>query len=222
MWYQILINFTEDSYYFCCIKRNQKLREIGGTGDLIELVMSKTMSQPWLKLGLLDYLAEGTLGRRNNARQKSKTVQVIQSNEEFKFLTINDKNNYFTVFLTSNCIDDMTEKEITFARLKHTLIKLNTYHFSTIVANIGSRDEKKFRSLGISYPLALQCDNLMYLGGDDSDTIGEPRDLNKDDDVAIVYTNLGYVIMAQRLAVKQFPTRGALPNYGETSALTSI
>ena len=181
--------------------------------------MSKTMSQPWLKLVLLDHLAEG---RRNYVRPKSKTVQVIQSNEEFKFLTINDKKNYFTVFLTSDCIDNMVANEITFAGLKHTLIKLNTYHFSTIVANIGSRDERKFHSLGISYPLALQCDNLMYLGGDDSDTIGEPRDLNKDNDVACVYTKLGYVIMAQRLGMKQFPSRQILPNYGENSALIPI
>lgn len=179
------------------------------------------MGPPWLKPILQELLADGTLGRRRTTNHKHRSVQAIKSNEDFRYLIINDTDHYATLFLTPNCIEDMAQKEVTIMDLKNTVIKLEKYHFTTIIASVGSRDESKYQSLGISFPVAIQCDKLSLLGGDDVEVMGAPHDLNRDDDIKNIISKMEHCFMSRRLGMKQFPQMGLLPNAGEYLSLIS-
>eukprot|EP00596_Hydrurales_sp_CCMP1899_P000525 CAMPEP_0119034998 /NCGR_PEP_ID=MMETSP1177-20130426/1985_1 /TAXON_ID=2985 /ORGANISM="Ochromonas sp, Strain CCMP1899" /LENGTH=529 /DNA_ID=CAMNT_0006992851 /DNA_START=239 /DNA_END=1824 /DNA_ORIENTATION=+ len=148
---------------------------------------------------------EGNSNHVNSAR----TVQVIRSIEKMGMLIINDKENSVIVMLTQNCMNDMAENEIAFSDLKNCLIKLEVYHFSTLMQNRGLRD---FSTQAVSMPIVIQCDKLTFLGGHDMQIIGEPCDLNKDPQSVLCFKQLNYNLLTERLGSRQFPEKNALPN----------
>jgi hypothetical protein len=169
--------------------------------------MSGSINKAWLRSTMIHIIStEGTFNHVNSVR----TVQVIRSIEQMRMLIINDKENSVVVMLTQNCMNDMTENEIAFSDLKNCLIKLEVYHFSTLMQNIGLRD---FSTQAVSMPIVIQCDKLTFLGGHDMQTIGEPRDLNKDPQSVLCFKQLNYNLMSERLGSRQFPEQNALPNW---------
>jgi hypothetical protein len=159
--------------------------------------------------------------RKITPSEGPKVVQVIACNTEVGTLTINDKDNFIIVMLTSDCIADIN-KENSISNLRHTSIKIDRYHFSTVIQCVGSRDETKFASQGISFPLTIQCDKLSVLGGADIEVAGQPVDINKDPDITEIRAGLTYIEMTKRLSEKQFPDRKVLPNSGQCSFLSSF
>ena len=181
------------------------------------------MSAPWLRTTTLELLSDKVVVVANNknnrnksfANHRTRVVQVISTNADLELIGINDKFNHVTVMLTRECLEDLAEKGIQLSELKNTLVKLETYHFSTTIQCGGHRDERKFVQNHVSLPLALQCSKLSLLGADDCEILGEPVDINRDALVRECFSKLQFITMTQRLAAKQFPEQGVLPNSGQ-------
>lgn len=171
----------------------------------------KSLSQPWMKKRVLTLLQPDS--KKITPSDGPRVVQVIACNTEVGTLTISDKDNFIIVMLTSDCIANIN-KENSIANLRHTSITIERYHFSTVIQCVGSRDETKFASQGISFPLTIQCDKLKQLGGYDIEVAGRPIDINKDPEVSGIRDGLTYILMTQRLGARQFPDHKNLPNSG--------
>lgn len=178
----------------------------------------KSQCQPWMKKRVLALLSADS--RKIAPSEGPRVVQVIACNTEVGTLTISDRDNFIIVMMTSDCIADIS-KENSILNLRHTSIKIERYHFSTVIQCVGSRDETKFVSQGISFPLTIQCDKLSALGGNDIEVAGRPVDINKDPDISTVRDGLTYIEMTERLSTKQFPEQRVLPNAGQCSFLLS-
>ena len=140
-------------------------------------------------------------------------VQVLGCNPEVGTLTINDGDHFINVMLTLECIADITKDDV-ISNLKHTWIKIEIYHFSTVIQCVGSRDETRFASQAITFPLTIQCAKLQPLGAHDVEDFGQPIDLNKDPDVSNRLKGLTYIELTQMLGNRQFPDHKILPNSG--------
>ena len=182
------------------------------------------MPSAWMQKRLLDLLSKKINGLKISSQYipPPKVVQVLNCNEENRSLLISDKECHITLFLTSNCLDTLKEDDITFSSLRHCIIKLERYHFSTVTQSIGHRDEKKFASQGVTFPIALQSDKITFLGADDSDVLGEPHDLNSMKKVQDILSTMTYIEMTNKLRIKQFPNSDALPNSGTNELSTKF
>jgi hypothetical protein len=179
--------------------------------------MSKSLSKPWLRTTALELVGEGKPSKgKNYTRLPSKTVQVIKVNEEMSFLVVNDSENTIPVMLTQKCVQKLRASgEVDeLGDLRYTVVTLEKYFYSSTIQSGGPRDTGRLMKLGVSLPLALQCDEITMQGGDGCDIMGEPVDVNKDERVRSVISRLQFITMTQRLATKQFPDYKVLPNYG--------
>jgi hypothetical protein len=125
---------------------------------------------------------------------------------------VNDKENYISVMLTEECIENLKEENVELSSLKHCIVKLEKYHISTAIQAAGDRDVSKFSHVGVSLPLTIQCSKLTFLGASDCDVIGDPVDLNKDARVRAVLSQIQFWTLAERLASGQFPNETFLPD----------
>jgi hypothetical protein len=172
--------------------------------------MSRLLPAPWLQglaLGLVES-KRGGIAKKIRPR----TVQVIKSNDSDNgILTINDKEHYVSVMLTPECLEAVKLAQGDLSSLNHSLVKLEQYHLSTVVWSANGRD---FSRTGVSLPFAIQCNELTYLGANDCDVIGEPKDLNKDPRVREAIDKIDFATLTQRLAEGQFPRERMLPDAG--------
>jgi hypothetical protein len=178
--------------------------------------MSRSMPAPWLRPTLLDLITEskGRSKKKKHTTHGPRVVQVIRVIEPLDIIVVNDKENYVTVMLTKDCLDDMASEHLSLKDLNRSIIKMEQYHYSTVTHSCGLRDEKMFPQHMITYPIVLQCSKLASLGANDCEVIGEPRDLNKDPEIMAALGKMQFITMAKRLGTRQFPGQGVLPDAG--------
>jgi hypothetical protein len=98
----------------------------------------------------------------------TRVVQIINLNESLGVLIANDKETYISVLLTPDCICNLEEENIKLSALRHGLVKLEKFHFTSVVHALGRRKLEDCRVIA-SLPLTIQCAKLMFLGANDTD-----------------------------------------------------
>lgn len=185
--------------------------------------MANSIPDPWIKKKVLSILGEPYASRHRIINLHAKTVQVIDANESVGTICISDKSNFITVMLTPNCVAELMKQFSSLSDIRYSFVKLVDYHFSTPFQCVGSRDETKFFSQNISFPLVIQCGQLDPVGGYDCAMLGDPRDINKDENVTkLLNGGMQHVDLAAKLGVRQFPRWGSLPNAGVYCLPTNV
>lgn len=133
------------------------------------------MSSPWIQS-----MVKALLGTENHDNQslsilgKGKVVQVVGINTNFNFITVSDKANSISVFLTPQCVDTIENiNNYSIADLKYCQVRIEQYHLST-VAQCASHMDLGLISKHVTFPFAFQCAKLTYLGANDCDVVGSP------------------------------------------------
>ena len=176
--------------------------------------MSNSIAKPWLRTTALELVGDNKpRNSKSLTALRSRTVQVVRVNEEMTFLVVNDKENTVPVMLTKACVERLGGLQ-KLGDLRNSVVTLTSYFFSSTIQSGGGRDTNRLLQLGVSLPLALQCDMLEVDGAEGCDIMGEPCDLNKDARVQPIISRLQFITMTQRLATRQFPDHNVLPNSG--------
>ena len=113
---------------------------------------------------------------------RPKVVQVIQVFNDMGILIVNDKKNSVAVMLSESCVSDFMEMYMKpISTLVNCLIKLEKWHFSTVIqCQRHDRDIKAMSvNCGIMLPIAISCSRITTLGAFDCVTIGDPVNINK-------------------------------------------
>jgi hypothetical protein len=193
--------------------------------------MSSSLSSPWIYSNIHKILS--SLGNEK-CKNPSKIVQVINTCDELNSIVINDKENLIHIYLTSDCIHDLSKSEnfinntgeFKLSLLKDSLIKLEKYHYSTYIQCCGNRDLTKIKST----PLAILCHKIGFINSVDCSTIGEPMDINFDPRFTIILITNHYEInfrqnykeLVNLLAKKQFPKEKFLPDCNNKFQISSM
>ena len=93
-----------------------------------------------------------------------------------------------------------------------SMVKLETYHFSTVVACASSRE-----ITGLSLPLAINCSKITVMGACGITTLGHPVDINRDPLVGQLIRKIPeprYLGLVKLLVEKQFKGKSRLPDAG--------
>ena len=177
-------------------------------------MVNKLLPSPWMKSKLTTLLGDSSDGRKQLNSFPNRMVQVLVANEADRFLIISEIDSRMTVMLTEECVAQLASDDHSVSDLRHSMIRLVKYHFSTTIQCTGFRDEEKFSNQKITFPIVIQCSEVKYVGAFGVDIIEAPRDLNSDPDIAMQLKSLTYPALVERLACRQFPKKGFLPNSG--------
>lgn len=174
--------------------------------------MAKSLAPPWIKTAVLDIVRDDCPAALS--ARKGKVVQVLYGNDSVRCVQVSDKERSITVMLTQNCIDKLHQKdpEFTLSSCRNCIVKIETWHLSTIIQTAGDRDVARFRDLNISFPFALQCSKLIMLGATDCTRIGDPEDINRDPGVRQLLARTNYLSLVEQLRARQFPREASLPD----------
>lgn len=195
--------------------------------------MARSLNKPWLKDLITEILTpcndNDLLDKKkdaiNNILNSKRTVQIIGVCSTSHVIFISDRTNSISLFLTPSCYDDITE-ERSLESMKFGQATVSNFHLTTVVQTAGNVDLRSFAPgrCSVSFPLAIQCNELQYLGGDDCAIMGNPRDINKDDRIrALIQTShSSYETMTKVIGAIQFPNTGILPSYGEYYSIVNI
>lgn len=170
------------------------------------------MPSEWIKKCILDVLA---YSEPKLLTRRAKTCQVCKFLPNHNCLQISDTKNSIFVLLTNDCISYLEKSGENVHRLKNSIIKLEKYHFSTLFVAGGNRNLNKIIS-SCSRPFVIQCSQLSLLGAHDSSTIGDPVDINADEEVKrlLAQQSLNHIVLGQRLKMMQFSHCTSLPDSG--------
>ena len=185
----------------------------------VQYSMSNSLSPPWIK-PTVQKLLDGPVS--GNFRQKflgKRTVQVINVYSELNIIVVSDKEIYIAVALTSAALQHLQNQDAfsTLAKLRFSIVKIQDWHVTTVAQCVDARQVQNVVQAGVLMPMALQCDSVEFLGGDDCVTFGSPVDINKIQDVRQRLMELNYAVLLRQLAAAQFPNEDSLPNAGESS-----
>jgi hypothetical protein len=93
---------------------------------------------------------------------------------------------YTRIFLLyKGCIEDFRRQNPSrsLVSLKNGLVKLEGWHFSTVVQCSAHKSHSLFGSCRLTLPLAIQASKITFVGADDCNIFGEPTDLNRQSEV---------------------------------------
>lgn len=173
------------------------------------------MQAPWIKKNVLSILGEPFANRNRGSTLHAKIVQVIYANASVGTICVSDKSNFITVMLTPDCVTELTKQYSNLSDIRYTFVKLVSYHFTTTFMYAGLGDGAKYHPQENSFPLVMQCAKLDPLGGYDCAVLGNPCDINADEDFKLLYRKMKYVELTAKLGARQFPKQGSLPNAGD-------
>jgi hypothetical protein len=113
--------------------------------------------------------------------RRPKIVQVLRVYPEERILIINDQSHTVAVFLSSSCLYYLSHflQFDSIQCLQNSIIKLDIWHFSTVLQCLHDRNFHSLTKIGITLPLAINCSKLSSFGAFDCNPIGSPVDINK-------------------------------------------
>jgi hypothetical protein len=146
--------------------------------------MAKNMPAPWISQTFLNLMKENVSDTSKSGAplRRPKVVQVLKVYEKMGILIVNDKKNSVAVMLSKRCLSDYKDmyNSQPLSTLAKSMVKLENWHFSTIIQSAGP--DRELRAIatqsGITLPIAISCSRITSLGAFDCVTIGEPVDLN--------------------------------------------
>lgn len=171
--------------------------------------MSRNIS-PWIKDTILSLLGDN----QSPPFSVSKICQVVCTHQAHRSVVISDSQHSIPLLLTHGAIDLLKNEEgMTIPEIKDGLIRIEGFHITTLFHGAADRDLAKCAASKLSFPFAIQCTKIVYMGGCDITTIGNPEDVNK---VLIprIHAVGGFEKVCQLLAQKQF-NMACLPDYSE-------
>jgi hypothetical protein len=149
--------------------------------------MAKILSSPWILPSILEITLSSDHPPSSSQfplARRPKIVQVVRVYSSAGILIINDQQHTMAVLLSTECIQSF-QHDISTADsppsldfLQNSIIKLEVWHYSTVIQCLGKRHFNSLTDLGISLPLALHCSKLSSLGAYDCSPIGSPVDIN--------------------------------------------
>jgi hypothetical protein len=180
--------------------------------------MAKSLSSPWiydlLKTLLVPTLSidatNADLTQFPRVNLTPKTVQILQTKSNSHRLTITDLKHSIDVYFSEECFIKLQGR-----KLKYMLIKLKTYHVTTTIVASGDRTDVTESS----YPLAIQCNDVQFLGGHDLENLAVSGiSINRDPSFTQFFNGCQYDNIVSTLAVKQFGVP-FLPSSGKVNVL---
>lgn len=188
--------------------------------------MAKSMSAPWLESTLVELIAADaaiddfddnvSVGSKAAAHRKyqhvPKVVQVLSCNPALRILEVSDSQHTINVFYPAKCGCVSVVDDVGASQLKHSMIKLKNYHVTTTVIAAGDREQDKIAGK-ISFPFAILCKDLQYIGGHDLEKLNNPTSVNSSAQVKSLIDKQAYRLIVKRLAFRQFTGR-ILPQAG--------
>lgn len=169
--------------------------------------MSSSLSAPWIKRSVLDVLLSQEFVSR-----PSRICQVTSVDEKLQQITISDTQSEILGYLTSECVASILSDCESLKNLKYCIIKLESYHFSTVLQCFGNRNAAILAHEMRTRPVVLQITKLSNLGASDSSVIGCPCGVGENPDVRHhLPRSLGH--WSDLLVTRQFRTEHSLPDY---------
>ena len=162
----------------------------------------------------LGLIREPSDGATPTFQRRAKVVQVLRSNDSIRCLEVSDKESSIAVMLTEACYKQLFEKDpdFTLSSYRNCVVKLQTWHLSSVIQTAGDRNINQFGNLDISFPFALQCSKCSLLGAGDCTRMGEPLDVNRDPAVRQALRCMDYTTLVERLRSRQFVREASLPD----------
>lgn len=184
--------------------------------------MSGSLSPPWIKPVVL-YMVD--LNGEYNAKFEkqylgSKTVQVTKVFKDMNALEVSDRYSSVIVSVSDSCINYLKTQDAfkTLPALRNAVIQIKDWHVSTVVQCINMKHIRKGIDGGMTFPIAIRCDKIELLGGDDCVIFGEPSAINQNKDVKCALAKVpSFQAMVRKFAYVQFPNEHSLPNCGKLS-----
>lgn len=162
----------------------------------------------------LEVLMNGKSDKKEKSfLRKPRTVQAIYFNSKLNFLVVSDTKHSIPVFLTSICAFEF--KNSICGELINCFVQLDDFHFSTVLQNCSSRPVDILRNEGITFPFAIQCSKLTFLGNNDITLASDYSDINNS--VLQICKGKNYGEVVNCLVQKQFPHAVWLPDEGKRS-----
>lgn len=180
--------------------------------------MSRSIHKSWIRNLVEELLASPVPDSICSKLKTTRCVQIISCNEESRCITISDTDYSVQAFLTVECFEGLVEL-YSIDTLKYSQVNLVNFCFTTVTQVAGNQDMKKLMSLPVTFPLALHCFKIDYLGASDCNVIGSPTPLNACSNITTLLRKFNYPQLKQRLAVVQFPIHKCLPDWGKCSPL---
>jgi hypothetical protein len=169
--------------------------------------MSASLSPPWIlgiALELLQDKLKPSVGSRH--MNKPQVCQVVGVKAALRAIEVSDTLTTCFVFLTDKAILGLGHMPL--SSLKNSLIKLERWHYSTVLHCAADRPFKSYTDHG---PIAIQCSALKSFGCEDLLILGNPTSLNKDTGIMTRLKFLKLYSAAKLLAVRQFGADSLLP-----------
>lgn len=176
--------------------------------------MSRSIHKPWIKDLVAELLSSPPPDNIISKLKQTRCVQILSCTEESRCITISDTDLCVQAFLTAECFQGLVEL-YSMDTLKYSQVNLVNFCFSTVTQAAGNQDMKKLTSMNVTFPLALHCFKIDYLGASDCNVIGNPTSLNASRSVINLLRQYNYHQLKDRLAIAQFPMHKSLPDWGK-------
>jgi hypothetical protein len=175
--------------------------------------MANSLPAPWL-LPVTSHLIKENFDKHmlENLLCRPRAVQVVSAYDNINCIVINDKKHKIAVALSPDCINRFREShhEQSIVSLQNSIIKLEKWHFSTVVQCYGNHYGAVAKIL--TFPLIVNCSQMSSLGAYDCCVIGSPSDINSDASVRKLLSEMTYGTLVERLSHRQFPNERQLPS----------
>ena len=105
--------------------------------------------------------------------------------------------------------------EIIFRDLKHSIIKLEEWHISTLSVSASNRNIGSLLTQQITIPFVIQCSKLSFIANDYYPIFGGPDgpiDINEDKNIWKLLEKLDFHKLSNYLSINQFPCQTRLPD----------
>lgn len=190
--------------------------------------MDRWYEAPWIRDLVLSYIStptltssssavstKGTRTTRNHKHYgKIKAVQVIGYNSTLRCFLISDQQHSIFLYLINHLHTNLTTDHQTLHQLKYSQVQIKQFHVSTVIQAAGDRLPKDFITNRVSFPIALQCSDISYLGAPQLQVIGHPIDINRDEQINSKSIEW-FVLFSNILSTHKepIPRRGCLAQY---------
>lgn len=167
--------------------------------------MAASVSTPWVLSTALEMQQPGP----RITRCKPYVVQVVRVLENLRILEVSDSQHSIAVVLTESCVREL---DVSLTTLRNSLVKLERWHLSTMYCAAADKSIEDIRAARVSTPLVIHCAGLRPFGCDDLVEVGNPRDVNEDEELRRrCFDGARVVDVSARLAARQFGEGSVLP-----------
>ena len=179
--------------------------------------MSRTINKDWIQKSLKSLVCSD-----KKVSRTPKVCVIVDVDRTNKMITLSDTIYKIKAFLTDSCVEKLEEEHIDISTLKYCIIKLEIYHYSTILqCCAGDRFPGALSGLNYTFEalptitaqFCIQLLEFSYLANGFQSQHTPSNDINRNIEIINGSLNLkNYAGVVDRLVSAQFPNEVYLPD----------